>query len=204
MRPTCTESTFRPISRPASRRIEATQGERGDRDDADPFTGACSRRRTHCRPVRRLGCPSDTQARRDHPVHPGAVAQQVLSDPRCGRADLLRRPRLRARLRDAHRRISARRRVPRQRPGHGVPSADHGSRFRHRHSRTRRVSGPHPRGAARDVGRLERLAGPPLAGQPQQLARAVARFDLRRHRGAGSESLARSRSGPDIPTWRRS
>ena len=49
--------------------------------------------------------------------------------------------------------------------------------------------GAHPRGAARDVGRPERLAGQSLAGQPQQLARAVARFDLRRHRGARKQSV---------------
>ena len=38
--------------------------------------------------------------------------------------------------------VPAGRRVPRQRPGHGVPPADHGSGFRHRHSGTRRLPGP--------------------------------------------------------------
>ena len=58
--------------------------------------------------------------------------------------------------------------------------------------------------AARDGVRLERLAGQPLAGQPQQLARTVARFDLRRHRGAGSGRSRDREAGPGTPTWRRS
>ena len=52
--------------------------------------------------------------------------------------------------------------------------------------------------------RTQRLAGQSLARQPQQLARALARLDLRRHRGARGRPPARSRSGPGIPTWRRS
>ena len=116
------------------------------------------------------------------------------------RPDLLRRPRLRARLRDARRHLPRRRRVPRQRPGSGVQAADHGGRRRHRDPRARRLSGPLPRGEPRDVLRAERLAGQPLAGQPQQLARALARVDLRRDRGARGRRRARSRSwaGPPV------
>ena len=53
------------------------------------------------------------------------------------------------------------------------------------HPRARRLSRALPRGEPRDELRAERLAGQPLAGQPQQLARALAGFDLRRDRGAG-------------------
>ena len=61
-----------------------------------------------------------------------------------------------------------------------------------------------PRGATRHVVGTQRLAGQSLAGQPQQLARALARIDLRDHRGPGGRLPARSRSGPGTRTWRRS
>ena len=101
--------------------------------------------------------------------------------------------------------LPAERRIPRQRPGHGVQAADHGGRLGHRASwsppRTRRAC---PEAQHAMSARLERLAGQPLAGQPQQLARALARFDLRRHRGPGRRPCARSSSGPGTRTWRRS
>ena len=49
----------------------------------------------------------------------------------------------------------------------------------------------------------EPLAGQPLARQPQQLARAVARVDLRDDRGAGGRSPRDRGSGPGTRTWRR-
>ena len=52
--------------------------------------------------------------------------------------------------------------------------------------------------------RAEPLAGQPLARQPQQLARAVARLDLRGHRGAGGRRPRDRDAGPGTPTWRRS
>ena len=115
------------------------------------------------------------------------MAQQILPHSQSGRPDLLRRSRLRTRVRDAPGHLSREWRIPRQRPGHGVKAADHGGRGGYLHPGARRVPGARTRGAARDGGRLERLAGQPLAGQPQQLARALARVDLCRHRRPGSD-----------------
>ncbi len=55
------------------------------------------------------------------------------------------------------------------------------------HPGARRLSGADSRGQPRNELRAERLAGQPLARQPQQLARAVARVDLPGHRGTGEE-----------------
>ena len=52
--------------------------------------------------------------------------------------------------------------------------------------------------------RPERLAGQPLAGQPQQLARAVARVDLRRDRGARGRRARDREVGRASRTWARS
>ena len=147
-----------------------------------------TRRRAHRRPVRRLRRPPGAPRRRTRPVHPGAVAQQVLRHAQGRRPDLLRRPRLRALLRDAPRHAS--------RPTASSPCSDPDLAFKqlimeagvgHRILEPAAYPARHPRGAARDVGRTQRLAGQPLAGQPQQLARALARLDLPGHRGPGGQ-----------------
>ena len=51
--------------------------------------------------------------------------------------------------------------------------------------------------------RAQRLAGQPLAGQPQQLARAVAWVDLRWRSRSRRSPSARSSVGPGTRTWRR-
>ena len=59
-------------------------------------------------------------------------------------------------------------------------------RRRHRDPGARCLPGSAGRGRPRDGLRAQRLAGQSLARQPQQLARTLARFDLRGHRGAGT------------------
>ena len=61
-----------------------------------------------------------------------------------------------------------------------------------------------PEAQPRDELRAERLAGQPLAGQPQQLARALARFRSASRSRTRRTPPARSTSGPGTPTWGRS
>ena len=134
MRPTCTGSTFRSILRPASRRIEGTR-----ESEAIDMTLTHSQERVPAAERIAVRCvDSDVHPRPERgelvPYIPEPWRSKYFLKSQCRRADLLRRPRLRARLCDAHRLVPAGRRVRRQRPGHGIPAADHGSRFRHRRS----------------------------------------------------------------------
>ncbi len=137
------------------------------------------------RALRRLRRAPGAPPRGAAGVHPRAVAQHVLHVAPGRGEDLLRRPRLRTRLRHAGRHLSSRRGVRRQRPGHGVSPAHHGGRRRHRDPRTagRRREAGRSRPGLGD--RHQPVAGRALAGQPQQLARTLARLHLGGHRGPG-------------------
>ena len=187
----CHESAHRPNSRgihPLTSRTMAQYGERKDREGASTMTMTTTDRKPAAEHVAVRCVDSD--------VHPtprsGELVQYIpepwrskyFSHPPGRRPDLLRRARLRALVRDAGRHLPGRRRVRRQRPRSGLQAVDHGGRRRHRDPRTRRLSGPAGRGRPRDELRAQRLAGQSLARRPQQLARALARFDLRVDRGA--------------------
>ena len=163
---------------PSSGTRSREKGGRSHDDDRD--ARARRQHRAGRRPGRRLRRPPGAPRRGARPVHPGAVPQQVLPQPQGRRHDQLRRARLRVRQGDAGGHVPGRRRLPRQRPGPGVPAADPGRRFGHRHPRTGRARPLHPRGHPGAEDRHQPLAGQPLAGQQEQLAPALARLDLRR------------------------